>query len=401
MEHLKIVTLNCWGIPIPGISKMRAQRMEAIGRELAKGEYHIAVLEEIWSKDDYKQLCDHICKALPHSHYFYSGAIGSGVCVFSKLPILETFFHRFHLNGQAYKIQHGDWFGGKGVGMCKLEYQGFKINLYATHIHAEYDRANDEYLPHRVSQAFEMSQFIRLTASECDVIIAAGDFNMESSDVGYKLLLTNTPLHDAWEKKVNSVESNKVGATCECPWNMFRDKSLATICPDGKRIDYILFGGQPGTNVSVERCNIALGKVPDQDFPFSDHEGVAAELKISKAAAGRASSSHNRQEDNGVYLQAACDIIHKGVAHTQGSMGRFQLQAVGLAVVLYWLCYTNIAGSNPQPIPLIMAFVKLVLVVVIAALVWLSVVVKRGEMQGLLATKLDLVRLIEEKKKMQ
>lgn len=35
------------GIPIPGVSKMRAERMVAIGKELAKGEYHIVVLEEV------------------------------------------------------------------------------------------------------------------------------------------------------------------------------------------------------------------------------------------------------------------------------------------------------------------------------------------------------------------
>ena len=75
-------------------------------------------------------------------------------------------------------------------------------HLLLLQIHAEYNRADDEYLPHRISQAFEMSQFIRLTSTESDVVVAAGDFNLESSDVGYKLLLTNTPLYDAWENKV-------------------------------------------------------------------------------------------------------------------------------------------------------------------------------------------------------
>lgn len=54
--------------------------------------------------------------------------------MFSKVPILETFFHKFQLNGHAYKVQHGDWFGGKGVGLCILNYKGLKINLYATHV---------------------------------------------------------------------------------------------------------------------------------------------------------------------------------------------------------------------------------------------------------------------------
>ena len=37
----------CRGIPIPGICKLRADRMVAIAEELAKGEFHIAVLEEV------------------------------------------------------------------------------------------------------------------------------------------------------------------------------------------------------------------------------------------------------------------------------------------------------------------------------------------------------------------
>ncbi|XP_076466895.1 putative neutral sphingomyelinase [Babylonia areolata] len=397
METLKVVTLNCWGIPIPGISKMRSKRIQAIGEELSKGYYDIVVLEEIWSKGDYKRLCGHICQALPYSHYFYSGPIGSGICVFSKLPILETFFHRFHLNGQAYKVQHGDWFGGKGVGLCKLEFQGFKVNLYVTHIHAEYNRADDEYLAHRISQAFEMSQFIRLTSTQCDVVVAAGDFNLESSDVGYKLLLSNTPLYDAWENKKNIPETNKVGATCECPWNMFRDESVASVCPDGKRIDYIMFCAREGVEVGVERCYVTLGTVPGQDFPFSDHEAVAGEFSIAKSNTGE-KDPQRQEEERRAYLLAARDIVAAGTTRVQGSTIRFQLQAVGLAVLLWWLSgagtIDSLSRANPQPVPLLLGAVRVALAVAVAALVWLGLVVKRGEAQGLLATRLDLDRLL-------
>lgn len=64
----------------------------------------------------------------------YSGAIGSGLCMFSKYQILETFYHNFPLNGYAHKIHHGDWFGGKGLGMCRLKVQDFRINVYITHV---------------------------------------------------------------------------------------------------------------------------------------------------------------------------------------------------------------------------------------------------------------------------
>ena len=35
------------GIPVPIVCKNRAERISAIGKELAKGEYDIAVLEEV------------------------------------------------------------------------------------------------------------------------------------------------------------------------------------------------------------------------------------------------------------------------------------------------------------------------------------------------------------------
>ena len=66
--------------------------------------------------------------------YLCSGTIGSGVCVFSKLVIEDSFYHLFPLNGYFHKIQHGDWFGGKGLGMCRVSIQGISINIYCTHV---------------------------------------------------------------------------------------------------------------------------------------------------------------------------------------------------------------------------------------------------------------------------
>ena len=104
-------------------------------------------------------------------------------------------------------------------------------------------------------------------------------------------------------------------------------------------------------------------------------------------------------DDSRVYLRAAQGVLQSGVTQVQRSMMRFQLQALGLVVLLYGLYCTDMAYSNPQPIPFLVDLFKVVLVVLIAALVWLSVVVKRGEMQGLLATKLDLDNLLSEKTK--
>jgi len=34
--------------------------------------------------------------------FFFSGVIGSGVCVFSRYPIIDAFTYRYSLNGYMY-----------------------------------------------------------------------------------------------------------------------------------------------------------------------------------------------------------------------------------------------------------------------------------------------------------
>ncbi len=59
---------------------------------------------------------------------------GSGLCIFSKHPIIETFQRRYSLNGYAHRFQHGDWFGGKSVGLAQVLVQDFRVNFYVTHV---------------------------------------------------------------------------------------------------------------------------------------------------------------------------------------------------------------------------------------------------------------------------
>lgn len=43
-------------------------------------------------------------------------------------------FHKWSLNGYVHKIHHGDWFGGKGVGLCKIKIHNININIYTAHV---------------------------------------------------------------------------------------------------------------------------------------------------------------------------------------------------------------------------------------------------------------------------
>lgn len=71
-------------------------------------------------------------------------------------------------------------------------------------LHAEYDFDDDEYAAHRVSQAFEMSQFIKLTSSpdNCDLVLVGGDFNVKPESLGFQIIQNNGQLLDSWITKV-------------------------------------------------------------------------------------------------------------------------------------------------------------------------------------------------------
>lgn len=58
--------------------------------------------------------------------------------------------------------------------------------VYNFQLHAEYNRKHDEYLAHRVLQAFDTAQFVQLTSAAADLVILAGDFNSEPHQLPYK-----------------------------------------------------------------------------------------------------------------------------------------------------------------------------------------------------------------------
>ncbi|EYC35246.1 hypothetical protein Y032_1102g3606, partial [Ancylostoma ceylanicum] len=251
--ELRVLTLNVWCLPQPWPigSKDRKFRLKKLAEAILDENLDIVGLQEVWSETDYLDMVDRLSGSFRFNHYFHSGFTGSGVCVFSRHPIVSTLTHRYSLNGFAHHIHRGDWFGGKVisceeenkvftslsnfdkvtiwkieeaerssifmflanrmgpstsksiricsqlfmpsnyyvVGLVELEVGEIRVNFYTTHLHAEYDRENDLYLPHRTSQSFELSQFIRHTAHGADVVIVTGDLNMEPDDLGFSHII--------------------------------------------------------------------------------------------------------------------------------------------------------------------------------------------------------------------
>ncbi|XP_046747788.1 putative neutral sphingomyelinase [Diprion similis] len=274
-QILNLLTLNCWGIPY--VSKNRLYRMEAIAEKCVTDDYDVVCLQEIWSVSDFKMIRAKVREKLPYSHYFYSGVVGSGICMFSRFPIQDVMFHKWPLNGYVHKIHHGDWFGGKGVGLCKIKLKNINVNVYVAHLHAEYDRENDEYKAHRVLQAFDTAQFIRMTMGGTDAVVLGGDLNTEPKDIAYRIIRGIAGLEDAC-----SISNSNLG-TNECANNSYTPKKVAKKEPDGKRIDHILYLGSKNIKMEVANYKHPFPKrVPNKDFSYSDHEAIMASFKLRK-----------------------------------------------------------------------------------------------------------------------
>lgn len=314
---VRVFSLNCWGIHY--LSKQCAQRYAMIGEMLCKEEHDIVLLQEVWSEKDYLFLKQKLACCHPHSHYFKSGVVGSGLAIFSKHRIHDTFLYRYSLNGYPYMAHHGDWFGGKAVGMAILSIGSLTANVYVTHLHAEYCRDKDSYLPHRVVQAWELQQFVRHTSAAADVVILGGDLNMHPQDLGNRLLKASTGLRDSY------LETAKFDG-CEDGITLIADNpfiSKKTLIPfeKGIRIDYILFKGSSKADIYCDFMSTTKGSVPDHPFPYSDHETLTVELRLEAHAPAETESDRTSKNQDSAAGKVAelVDIVTE--ARTEVKVG--------------------------------------------------------------------------------
>ncbi|KAM4612860.1 sphingomyelin phosphodiesterase 2 [Polymixia lowei] len=291
---LRVFSLNCWGIRY--LSKHCPQRYAMIGDLLSKEQHDIVLLQEVWSEKDYLYLKKKLACSHPHSHFFKSGVIGSGLAIFSRHRIHDTFLYRYSLNGYPYMAHHGDWFGGKAVGMAILNIGTLTAHVYVTHLHAEYCREKDSYLPHRVVQSWELQQFVRHTSGGADLVILGADLNMHPLDLGNRLLRTYTGLRDSY-LETSKFDGCEDGMTLILDNPFIRKKDIVPF-EKGIRIDYILFKGSYKVDIKCQSMSTTKGSVPDHPFPYSDHETLTAELRLDLLTQSQAKDEGRTREQD-------------------------------------------------------------------------------------------------------
>ncbi|KAI7793835.1 sphingomyelin phosphodiesterase 2a isoform X2 [Triplophysa rosa] len=337
-DKLRVFSLNCWGIRF--FSQHCAQRYEMIGDLLDREQHDIALLQEVWSERDFLFLKRKLSSSHPYAHYFKSGVIGSGLAVFSRHRIQDALLYQYSLNGHPYMLRHGDWFGGKAVGLVIVDVFGLKAQVYVTHLHAEYSRAQDEYLPHRIVQSWELLQFVRHTSCGADVVILGGDLNMHPQDLGNRLIRAHTGLRDCYTE-TDTFDGCEDGHTLIAV-NHFTKKQDLIPFEKGIRIDYILMKGSKKVSMKCESLSTTKGSVAGKPFPYSDHEALTAELTLLQSEESRQhgqrniSDSHTAVSEQMDVVAEAQAVVKEGLCHTETLQAR-ALHLMGGALLLLLL----------------------------------------------------------------
>jgi len=397
--EVTLFTLNCWGLGL-GISKDRNERMQDIGEFIAKQDYDIVFLQEVWKHTNFLTIKNLVASVLPYSHYFNNGIIGTGTAIFARVMIQDVTFHEFGLNGYPHKLLHGDWFGGKGLGVCQVDFKGFNIHLFISHYHATYDYnpVTDVYLGHRVVHSVESAQWIKLSSSSADLTVYAGDFNTEPKDIPYQIVRHVTPLKDAW------VEGNgpEGGETSETPGNKYTARSSLKECPNGKRIDYIMYNTGPNIMAETLYCSLPLpDRIPGKSISYSDHEGVVTKLRIKRKEGNHITSRDFVREQSMTDLPSKTHCVQEAQAILKKSLTSVQF---GRLLYLFFslFCLVLLIGLFLVPAvsaPLNIGFdlalfiARLILIVTCTYLVLMSLLFFRKERHALDGTLacLDLI----------
>jgi len=261
-RKLRILTLNCWGLPDfltkvvykryknPLISKgrkwpNRRARFAAIAQKL--DAYDIICLQEVWIEQDQeylKKACAE--KGLVYSHVFSSGMLGSsGLQVISRYPIKEVYFHRYRVNGNVLRVDHGDYHAGKGFGFCRISVsESQDICIINTHTIAQY-QMEDQYHPDRITQMWEIIRFLQLAAKPNQPLVLMGDMNCRPDSVEYQLLTNIAHIHDSFGECLKKTKSKDDKGT-----TLMESSLIATIKSKSPRIDHIFYEKKEGYSTS-------------------------------------------------------------------------------------------------------------------------------------------------------
>ncbi|PIL31445.1 hypothetical protein GSI_06146 [Ganoderma sinense ZZ0214-1] len=243
-----------------------------------------------------------------------SGALGAGLVILTRFPILAATIHPYSLNGSPIDVVAGDWFVGKAAASIVFAHPILgQVEVYNTHFFAKGgDEGPEHQRAHRLVNAWEFAKLVRQSAEVGRYIIASGDFNRSPSTLPMDIIRDHAGLTDAWavthldtpEPNLHNPPSPQdaihlYGVTADSPLNSYSaGKPLEHRARkfQGKRLDYVLYR-QPSSIHATARIPILRAVdtrvvmtelVPGYHFSYSDHFGVEATFDIEAPGGGHA-----------------------------------------------------------------------------------------------------------------
>ncbi|THV01414.1 DNase I-like protein [Dendrothele bispora CBS 962.96] len=304
--RINIFTMNCWGLKY--VSKFRIERIRALASELSKStEYDIVALQELWVYSDFEHVRDMLSGHLPQAKFFYSGALGAGLAIFTRFPIISTEVHPYSLNGEPIDVGGGDWFVGKAAASVVLSHPVLgQLQVMNTHLYAKGGEDGPEYRrAHRLIGAWELAKIARQAAELGRYVIAVGDYNSIPSTLPIAIIRQHAGFSDSWlvthpfsnaSATIPSSPQDAIdefGVTGDSPinsWSAGKSFDPQTSQNFGKRLDYVFYR-QPrllphlnGASIPTLRstdCRVMFTQeVPGATYSFSDHFGLRATIEI-------------------------------------------------------------------------------------------------------------------------
>lgn len=270
MTQFTILTLNTWGAPY---APQRHQRFKAIADALNQKQPDIVQLQEVFMTAERNRLVADLRETYPHHYYFPSAQVGSGLLTLSKFPIVDAHFHRFRMGGKIERLEQGDFYAGKGIGLTRLQTPSGIVDVYNAHAHAQYEHYDDnEYAVYTQTNLFEAARLINVLSQQNPVILC-GDLNTRPRQTGYRLICQVAALDDAYvmQHDEHPITFSPANPYVESP---------------PQCLDYILFRAGSSGKLTAERCELALTERIQADgaTAYADHYAVEATFQLDNAA---------------------------------------------------------------------------------------------------------------------
>ena len=243
-------------------------------------------------------------------------------------------------------VHEADFMAAKGVGFMRVQTPAGKVDLYNTHLVAEYstkpETADDAYHIARVCEAFELAQLIRSVSTSAPLVVLCGDMNLNPSSLAVRMVRT-----------LAGIEPSCSGSTFGTMDNCFSFDN------DEMTLDYILWKGSKTWSCSNSQVCHFKAQIPggskfalpnEHTVALSDHWAVSATFTVI----GKSLTHHRKQEGPKEAIEAeqlvsdASALVRQALgACTKEKRVRYLRAAAGVIALLALFAYHTLMSGPP------------------------------------------------------